>query len=64
VSAAGYCIPEDLRDKFDRDRDEFLSGEAIYLPVFFQYELPKIESLAKSLLASNWITVEMNRDFF
>jgi hypothetical protein len=64
VAATGYCLPEDLRDKSRRDRDEFLSGEAIYLPVFFQYQLPKIEGMAKSLLASNQITVEMKKDFF
>jgi butyryl-CoA dehydrogenase len=42
----------------------FYQGKLYTFQYFFQYELPKIEGLAKSLLASNRITVEMKKDFF
>ena len=42
----------------------FYQGKLYTFRYFFQYELPKIEGLAKSLLASNPITVEMKKDFF
>jgi len=42
----------------------FYQGKLYTFRYFFQYELPKIEGLAKSLLASNRLTVEMKKDFF
>jgi len=42
----------------------FYQGKLYTFRYFFQYELPKIEGLAKSLLASNRITVEIKKDFF
>jgi butyryl-CoA dehydrogenase len=42
----------------------FYQGKLFTFQYFFQYELPKIEGMAKSLLASNQITVEMKKDFF
>ncbi|MCG6537327.1 MAG: acyl-CoA dehydrogenase C-terminal domain-containing protein [Syntrophales bacterium LBB04] len=42
----------------------FYQGKLYTFRYFFQYELPKIEGLAKSLLASSGITVDMKKDFF
>ena len=42
----------------------FYQGKLYTFRYFFQYELPKIEGLAKTLLASNGITVDMKKDFF
>jgi alkylation response protein AidB-like acyl-CoA dehydrogenase len=42
----------------------FYQGKLYTFEYFFQYELPKIEGLAKSLFASKGITVEMKIDFF
>jgi butyryl-CoA dehydrogenase len=42
----------------------FYQGKLYTFEYFFQYELPKIEGLAKSLFASKGITVEMKKDFF
>ncbi len=42
----------------------FYQGKLYTFRYFFQYELPKIEGLAKSLLANNRLTVEMKKDFF
>jgi butyryl-CoA dehydrogenase len=42
----------------------FYQGKLYTFRYFFQYELPKIEGLAKSLLASNRLTVEMKKAFF
>ena len=42
----------------------FYQGKLYTFRYFFQYELPKIEGLAKSLLAGNRLTVEIKKDFF
>jgi alkylation response protein AidB-like acyl-CoA dehydrogenase len=42
----------------------FYQGKLYTFRYFFQYELPKIEGLAKSLLAGNRITIEIKKDFF
>ena len=42
----------------------FYQGKLYTFRYFFQYELPKIDGLARTLLASSGITVEMKKDFF
>jgi butyryl-CoA dehydrogenase len=42
----------------------FYQGKLYTFRYFFQYELPKIEGLARSLLAGSRITVDMKKDFF
>ncbi|HUH65434.1 MAG TPA: acyl-CoA dehydrogenase [Syntrophales bacterium] len=42
----------------------FYKGKIYTFRYFFQYELPKIEGLAKTLLANSPLTVEIKKDFF
>ncbi|MGZ6192473.1 MAG: acyl-CoA dehydrogenase C-terminal domain-containing protein, partial [Syntrophales bacterium] len=42
----------------------FYQGKLHTFQYFFQYELPKIDGLARTLLASNGLTVNMKKDFF
>jgi butyryl-CoA dehydrogenase len=42
----------------------FYQGKLYTFRYFFQYELPKIEGLARSLLAGSRITADMKKDFF
>jgi butyryl-CoA dehydrogenase len=42
----------------------FYQGKLYTFEYFFQYELPKIEGLTKTLLAGTGITLNINKDFF
>jgi butyryl-CoA dehydrogenase len=41
-----------------------VSGRFFAVRYFFEYELPKIEGLAKRLMNSDGLTVEIKPDFF
>jgi butyryl-CoA dehydrogenase len=42
----------------------FYQGKLHTSRYFFQYELPKIDGLARTLLAATGITMDMKKDWF
>lgn len=58
--AAARKLSEDLPEQ---DRD-FFEGKLMTMRYFFHYEIPKIEGLAKRLLESDGLTVEMSSRLF
>jgi butyryl-CoA dehydrogenase len=53
-----------LRENPSQEDMNFYRGKLSTFRYFFHYELPKIEGLAATLLDSNGITVEMEKDLF
>jgi butyryl-CoA dehydrogenase len=53
-----------LKDNPSGTEADFYQGKFYTLRYFFGYELPKIEGLAKRLLDSDGLTVEMNESHF
>jgi len=43
---------------------KFYRGKLHTFRYFFCYELPKVKGLTESLLASNGLTLEMNKELF
>ena len=58
------AVQKALRDNPAGTDMDFYQGKLYTFRYFFQYELPKIEGLAKSLLAGDRLTVEIKKDFF
>ncbi len=60
----GRAATKKLReDPLEQDRD-FLEGKIFTMKYFFHYELPKMEGLAKRLMESDGLTVEMTDRLF
>jgi len=58
------AIVETLRNNPDGVEANFYNGKFFAFRYFFEYELPKIESLAKRLMNSDGLTVEIKPDYF
>lgn len=58
------AVQKAFRENPARTDMDFYQGKLYTFRYFFQYELPKIEGLAKSLLAGDRLTVEIKKEFF
>lgn len=57
-------IVKALRDGPNGTETNFYTGKFFAFNYFFEYELPKIEGLAKRLMNSNGLTVEIKPEYF
>lgn len=57
-------IVKALRDGPNGTETNFYTGKFFAFSYFFEYELPKIEGLAKRLMNSNGLTVEIKPEYF
>jgi butyryl-CoA dehydrogenase len=57
-------VTKALRNRPDGVEFNFYTGKFFAFRYFFEYELPKIEGLAKRLMKSDGLTVEMKPDYF
>jgi butyryl-CoA dehydrogenase len=53
-----------LRNSVEGVEANFYKGKFVTFRYFFEYELPKIQGLAKRLMNSDGLTVEIKPDFF
>jgi len=53
-----------LRNRPDEVESNFYTGKFFAFRYFFEYELPKIQGLAKRLMNSDGLTVEIKPDYF
>ncbi|MCP4755729.1 MAG: acyl-CoA dehydrogenase [Proteobacteria bacterium] len=60
----GIAAQKGLADTVSEVETNFYQGKMVCLRYFINYELPKIEGLAKSLLYSDGLTVEMDSKLF
>jgi butyryl-CoA dehydrogenase len=58
------AVVKALRNRPSGAEANFYSGKFYAFRYFFEYELPKIQGLAKRLMNSDGLTVEMKPDFF
>jgi len=58
------AIVKALRNGPSGIETNFYTGKFFAFRYFFEYELPKIEGLAKRLMNSDGLTVEINPEFF
>jgi butyryl-CoA dehydrogenase len=58
------AIVKALENRPDGVEANFYTGKFFAFRYFFEYELPKIQGLAKRLMNSDGLTVEMKPDFF
>jgi alkylation response protein AidB-like acyl-CoA dehydrogenase len=58
------AIPRALRSSQSEVETNFYNGKFFAFRYFFEYELPKIEGLAKRLMKSDGLTVEIKPDLF
>jgi butyryl-CoA dehydrogenase len=58
------AVMKALRDDPGAIEANFYKGKLFAFRYFFEYELPKIEGLAKRLMNSDGLTVEIKTDFF
>jgi butyryl-CoA dehydrogenase len=58
------AIVKALENRPDGVEANFYTGKFFAFRYFFEYELPKIQGLAKRLMNSDGLTVEINPDFF
>jgi butyryl-CoA dehydrogenase len=58
------AIVKALRNKPSGAETNFYNGKFFAFRYFFEYELPKIEGLAKRLMNSDGLTVEIEPDLF
>ncbi|RMF22790.1 MAG: acyl-CoA dehydrogenase, partial [Bacteroidetes bacterium] len=55
----GIAAVQGLANEDSPQTDAFYRGKLLTLDYFFEYELPKIQSLRSRLLSSNHLTVEL-----
>jgi len=58
------AVVKALKNQPEGAEANFYHGKLFAFRFFFEYELPKIEGLAKRLTNSDGLTVEINPDFF
>jgi butyryl-CoA dehydrogenase len=57
-------VTKALRKRPDGVESNFYTGKFFTFRYFFEYELPKIQGLAKRLMNSDGLTVEIKPDYF
>jgi butyryl-CoA dehydrogenase len=57
-------VTKALRNHLDGAESNFYTGKFYAFRYFFEYELPKIQGLAKRLMNSDGLTVEIKPDYF
>jgi butyryl-CoA dehydrogenase len=58
------AVTKALRNRPDGSESNFYTGKFFTFRYFFEYELPKIQGLAKRLMNSDGLTVEIKPDYF
>jgi butyryl-CoA dehydrogenase len=58
------AVVKALKNQPEGTEASFYHGKFFAFRFFFEYELPKIQGLAKRLMNSDGMTVEINPDFF
>jgi butyryl-CoA dehydrogenase len=58
------AVVKALRNLSDEVESNFYMGKFFAFRYFFEYELPKIQGLAKRLMSSDGLTVEIKPDYF
>jgi butyryl-CoA dehydrogenase len=58
------AVMKALRSRIDGVESNFYRGKFFAFRYFFEYELPKIQGLAKRLMNSDGLTVEIKPEFF
>jgi butyryl-CoA dehydrogenase len=58
------AVVKALRNRPGESETNFYTGKFFTFRYFFEYELPKVEGLAKRLMHSDGLTVEIKPDYF
>ena len=58
------AVVKALRNSPGEGEANFFTGKFFAFRYFFEYELPKMEGLAKRLVRSDGLTVEIKPDYF